>query len=144
MTPVTASSRWAKLCTCHHWFGRPSKINCEPCHELTMSIGLWCSSKWGRVTRVNALPIEQGRFVRPSLPRHLCRGNLCSTQPICNELITSLTAPASMLSGLSSLTCFRVLRCLCICSCGTKIRRLSAIASSPSANSTDTNTDPSS
>ena len=32
------------------------------------------------------LPVEQGRFVRPSLPRHLRRCDLCNTQAVGDEL----------------------------------------------------------
>ena len=49
-----------------------------------------------RITRLRALvqfrvgphslPVEQGRFVRPSLPRHLRRCNLCSTRAVGAEL----------------------------------------------------------
>ena len=34
----------------------------------------------------HSLPVEQGRFVRPSLPRHLRRCDLCNTQAVGDEL----------------------------------------------------------
>ena len=34
----------------------------------------------------HCLPVEQGRFVRPSLPRHLRRCDLCNTQAVGDEL----------------------------------------------------------
>ena len=34
----------------------------------------------------HSLPVEQGKFVRPSLPCHLCRRNLCSTRAVGDEL----------------------------------------------------------
>ena len=75
----------AKLCTYHHWFGRPNKVHCEPYYELPMSITrlralvqFWFGSR--------SLPVEQGRFVRPSVPRHLRRCDLCNTQAVGDEL----------------------------------------------------------
>ena len=37
--PRTAPSKGAKLCTYHHWFGRPSTLRFEPYYELPMGIG---------------------------------------------------------------------------------------------------------
>ena len=34
----------------------------------------------------HSLPVEQGRFVRPCLPRHLHRCDLCNTQAVGDEL----------------------------------------------------------
>ena len=34
----------------------------------------------------HSLPVEQGRFVRPCLPRHLRRCDLCNTQAVGDEL----------------------------------------------------------
>ena len=45
-------SKGAKLCTYHHWFGRPSKLRFEPCYELPMASVksvLWCNSDLGPV-----------------------------------------------------------------------------------------------
>ena len=72
VSPWTAYSK-ANLCTHHHWFGRQSESCFEPYHEMPMSI----TRLWAMVQiRVgsHALLIEQGRFVRPSLPRHLQGG----------------------------------------------------------------------
>ena len=38
ISPRAAASKGAKLCTYHHWFGRPNKVHCEPYYELPMSI----------------------------------------------------------------------------------------------------------
>lgn len=76
--PQDRSLEGANLCTFHHWFGRLSKICCEACHELPMSITrlqALVQSKVGSHT----LPIEQGRVVKPGVPRHLHQCNLCST-----------------------------------------------------------------
>ena len=94
----TALSKGAKLCTCHHWSGCPSKICCEPYYELPMSITRLSALVQIRVGSY-ALPIqsfkgqpiqsscsEQGRFVRPSLPRHLRPCNPCSIRAVGDEL----------------------------------------------------------
>ena len=85
VSPRAAPSKGAKLCTYHHWFGRPNKVHCEPYYELPMSITrlrAWMQFRLGS----HSLPVEQGRFVRPCLPRHLRRCNLCSTQAVGDEL----------------------------------------------------------
>lgn len=69
----------------HHWFGRPSKVHCEPYYELPMGITRLRALVQFRIGS-HALPVEQGRFARPSLPRHLRRCNLCSTQAVGDEL----------------------------------------------------------
>ena len=42
-----------------------------------------------------ALPIGQGIFVRPSLPRHLCQGNLCSSSQR-RHSIALISAPSEL------------------------------------------------
>ena len=130
VSPRTAPSKGAKLCIYHHWLGRPSKVCCEPYYELPMSITRLRALVQFRVGP-HSLPVEQGRFVRPSFPRHLRRCNLCSTRAVGDELHYILTALALMPSGLSIPTSFRMLQAPCACSCGTKTKRLSAIASQP-------------
>lgn len=44
----------------------------------------------GAVARSQALPMEQGRLTRLTVPQHLCR---CSTQALRNKSISSLVAP---------------------------------------------------
>ena len=115
VSPRAAPSKGAKLCTYHHWFGRPNKSRCGPYYELPMSITrLWalrviysrrearndlcdfcCKIRLTSSNRKvsvqfrlgsHSLPVEQGRFVRPSLPRHLRRWDLCHTQAVGDEL----------------------------------------------------------
>ena len=38
VSPRTAPSKRAKLCTYHHWFSRPSNLRFEPYFELPMGI----------------------------------------------------------------------------------------------------------
>ena len=80
-----APSKAVKLCTYHHWFGRPSKVCCEPCYELPMSITRLRALVQFSVGS-HSLPVEQGRFVRRSLPRHFRLCNLCSTRAIGDEV----------------------------------------------------------
>ena len=84
-SPRTVPSEGAKLCTYHHWFGRPSKVHCEPYYDLPMGITRLRALIQFRIGS-HALPVERGRFARPSLPRHLRRCNLCSTQAVGDEL----------------------------------------------------------
>ena len=85
VSPRAAPSKGAKLCTYHHWFGRPNKVHCEPYYELPMSITRLRALVQFRLGS-HSLPVEQGRFVRPSLPRHLRRCDLCNTQAVGDEL----------------------------------------------------------
>ena len=85
VSPQTAPSKGAKLCADHHWFGRPSNLRFEPYYELPMGISkLWAlvQFRFGSHT----LPIEQGRFARPAVPRHLRRCTVCHTQAEGDEL----------------------------------------------------------
>ena len=86
VSPRTAPSKGAKLCTYHNWFGRPGKVRCEPYYELPMGIA-----------RLRALANAiQGWFPRFACgarqvcqacpPRHLRRCNLCGTQALGDEL----------------------------------------------------------
>ena len=85
VSPRAAPSKGAKLCTYHHWFGRPNKVHCEPYYELPMSITRLRALVQFRLGS-HSLPVEQGRFVRPCLPRHLRRCDLCNTQAVGDEL----------------------------------------------------------
>ena len=69
MSPRTASSKGAKLCTYHHWFGRPSDRRSKPYFELPMGISKLRALVQFRLGS-HTLPIEQGHFARPALPRH--------------------------------------------------------------------------
>ena len=90
--PWAAPSKGAKLCTYHHWFGRPGKLCCEPYCELPMSVTKLQALVQFRVGS-RLLPIEQGRFVRPSLPRHLRRCTLRSTRAVGDELHYTFDCP---------------------------------------------------
>ena len=84
IAPRVAPSVGAKSCTYHRWFGRPPKIMFEPYYELPLSMSklrLLMQFRMGS----HSLPIEQGRFVRPPLPRHLRRCTHCRTLAIGDE-----------------------------------------------------------
>ena len=51
VSPRAAPSKGPKLCTYHHWFGRPNKVHCEPHYELPMSITRLqaLGSGWGHI-----------------------------------------------------------------------------------------------
>ena len=67
VSPRTAPSKGAKLCTYHHWFGRPSKVYREPYYELPMSVTrLWALVQLNLTS--HSLPVEQGKFVGPQPP----------------------------------------------------------------------------
>ena len=85
VSPRTAPSKGAKLCTYHHWFGRPSNLRFEPYYDLPMGISKLRALVQFRLGS-HALPIEQGRFARPAVPRHLCRCTVCDTQAVGDEL----------------------------------------------------------
>ena len=130
VSPRTAPSEGAKLCTSHHWFGRPSNLRFEPYYELPMGI-----SKLRALVQVrlgsHTLPIEQGRFARLALQRHLHRCTVCNTQAWAMSAIVCLIALISVTSEPEFLACSKMLRGACVCSCGTGTRSLSAIVSLP-------------
>ena len=81
-----------KLCTYHKWFGRPSNLGFEPKYELPMGI-----SKLRALVQLrlgsHTLSIEQGRFARLAVPRHLRRCTVCDTQAVGDELHCVLGCP---------------------------------------------------
>ena len=85
VSPRTAPSKGAKLCTYQRWFGRPSKLRFEPYFELPMG-----SSKLRALVQFRlgsrTLPIEQGHLARPAIPRHLRRCTVCNTRAVGDEL----------------------------------------------------------
>ena len=85
VSPRTAPFRGAQLCTYHHRFGRPSNLRFEPCYELPMGISKLRALVQFRVGS-HTLPIEQGRFAKPALPRHLRRCTVCDAQAVGDEL----------------------------------------------------------
>ena len=93
VSPRTAPSKGAKLCTYHHWFGRPTSLRFEPYHELPMGISKLRALVQLRLGSHTQL-IEQGRFARPAL--------------------------ISMRAEPNFPACSKMLRGACVCSCGTK------------------------
>ena len=85
VSPRTAPSKGARLCTYHHWFGRPSNVRFEPYYDLPMGISKLRALVQFRLGS-HTLPIEQGRFARPAVLRHLRRCTVCDTQAVGDEL----------------------------------------------------------
>ena len=84
ISPRTAPSARAKLCTYLRWFARPAKVAGEPYYELPMSITklrLLFHFRMGS----HSLPVEQGRLGRSSVPRHLRRCTLCTARAVGDE-----------------------------------------------------------
>ena len=67
VSPRAAPSKGAKLCTYHHWFGRPNKVHCEPYYELPMSITRLRALVQFRLGS-HSLPVEQGGLLGPASP----------------------------------------------------------------------------
>ena len=82
--PRACPSSGAKLCTYHHWFGRPGKFHGVPYYDLPLSVTRLRAIMQFRMGS-NGLPIEQGRSVRPRLPRHLHPCTLCRTLSVGDE-----------------------------------------------------------
>ena len=55
------------------------------CQWASVSSRLWCSSDLVPYS-AECRPIEQGRFARPAVPRHLRRCTVCDTQAVGDEL----------------------------------------------------------
>ena len=91
VSPRTAPSKGAELCTYHHWFGRPSNLRFEPYYDLPMDISKLRALLQFRLGS-HTLPIEQGRFARQALPR-LRRCTICDTQAVGNELHRVFDSP---------------------------------------------------
>ena len=84
VSPRTAPSKRAKLCTYFAWFLRPSQLKTVPYFELPMPISrvrLLMQFRMGS----HALPVEQGRLAKPAIPRHLRRCTLCGTRALGDE-----------------------------------------------------------
>ena len=71
VSPRTAPSEGAKLCTYHHWFGRPDKVRCEPyyCQWVLPGSGHWCNSG---LVRMLCLWSRAGMPGLPSLITFAC------------------------------------------------------------------------
>ena len=74
------------------WFGRPSDLQFEPYYELPMGISKLRAFMQFRLGS-HTLPIEQGRFARPALPRHLRQCTGCDTQAVTMSSIVCLIGP---------------------------------------------------
>ena len=84
VSPRTAPSKRAKLCTCFAWFLRPTQLKIVPYLKLPMPISrlqLLMQFRMGP----HALPVEQGRLAKPAVPQHLRRCTLCGTRALEDE-----------------------------------------------------------
>ena len=84
VSPRTAPSKSAKLCTYFAWFLRPSQLKTVPYFEIPMPISrlrLLMQFRMGS----HALPVEQGRLARPATPRQLRLCPLCETRALGDE-----------------------------------------------------------
>ena len=88
----TTPSKGAKLCTYHQWFGRSGNLQFEPYYELPMGKSKLCALAQFRLGS-HTLPIAQGRFARPALPRNLRRCTVCDTQAVGDELRCAFDCP---------------------------------------------------
>ena len=84
VSPRTAPSRGAKLCTYFAWFLRPTQLKTLPYLEILMPISRLRLLLQFRMGSHN-LPVEQGRLARPAIPRHLRRCTLCHTRALGDE-----------------------------------------------------------
>ena len=73
-----------RVCTYHHWFSPPDRRCSSPYHELPMPITKLRALLHFRMGS-HVLPVEQGRFARPHIPRNLRRCTLCTTGAIGDE-----------------------------------------------------------
>ena len=129
VSPRTAPSKRAKLCTYFAWFLRPSQLKTVPYFELPMPISrvrLLMQFRMGS----HALPVEQGRLAKPAVPRHLRRCTLCGTRALGDErhFVSDCPHFAHIRRQFRSL--YQDAPCVL---CGTRTRRLSAIAWRPSS-----------
>ena len=84
VSPRTAPSRRAKLCTYFASFLRPSQLKTVPYFELLMPISrlqLLMQFRMGS----HALPVEQGRLAEPAVPGYLRCCTLCGTRALGDE-----------------------------------------------------------
>ena len=84
ISPRTAPSKGAKLCTYLRWFAQPDRISTEPYYELPLPVTKLRSIFHFRVG-AHSLPVEQGRIEMPKVPRHLRRCTFCATSAIGDE-----------------------------------------------------------
>ena len=132
VSPRTAPSKGAKLCTYHHWFGTIGLVICNlspamTCQRASVSSGLWCSS--------DLVPILCP-LSRAVLPGQLSCATFAGAPFAIHKLwamssIVCWVALISVTSGPNFLACYKMLRGACVYSCGTRTRSLSAIVSLP-------------
>ena len=98
ISPRSAPSKKAKLCTYLRWFPRPEQCSVEPYYDLPFSI------KKLRFTGIlhfrmgsHALPGEQVRLDRPAVPRHLRRCTFCTGFSHPNKPFLAVTGTATFL-----------------------------------------------
>ena len=125
--PRTTPTKRAKLCryAASIWFLRPSHMKTLPHFELPMPISrlqLLMQFRMGS----HALPLKQDRLARPAIPGHLRHCALCQTHW---EMSFGLDCPVLPTFAASIGHCTRALTISCSVSCGTRTKRLSAIAS---------------
>ena len=126
VSPRTAPSKRAKLCTYIAWFLRPSQLKTVPYFELQMPISrvrLLMQFRMGS----HALPVEQGRLSLPS--PGISAAALCAGPGHWGmNGILFLTAPLLPTFVASFGHCIKMLMVPCSVLCGTRTRKLSAIA----------------
>ena len=130
VSPRTAPSKRAKLCTSFAWFLRPGQLKPVPYFELPMPISrleLLIQLRTGS----HALPVEQGRLARPAIPRHLRHCTLCQTRTLGDERHTMFDSKIlpTFAARFGHVTRMPTVPCSILC--GTRTRRLSAIAQQP-------------
>ena len=76
----------------------------------------------------HALPVEQGRLAKPAVPRHLRRCILCGTRALGDDGILFLTAAILPTFVASFGRCIKMLMVPCSVLCGTRTKKLFAIA----------------
>ncbi len=102
ISPRGAPSKGAKLCTYLRWFARPDRTSAEPYYELPLPVTKLRSIFHFRVhVGAHSLPVEQGRFEMPKVPRHLRRCTFCAANAIGDERHCVLFALSSRAFGSS-------------------------------------------
>ena len=78
----------------------------------------------------HALPVERGRLAKPAVPRHLRRCTLCGTRALGDERHFVFDCPhfAHIRRQFRSLVVIKMLMVPCSVLCGTRTRKLFAIA----------------
>ena len=127
VSPRTAPSKGAKLCTYFAWFLRPTQLKSVPYFEIPMPISrlrLLMQFRMGS----HALPVELGRLATPTIPS-ISAAALCA-RPGHWGMKGILCLTALILSTFAAVLvrCIKMLMVPCIGLCSTRTRRLSATA----------------